>query len=143
MYKAADIGAIDGPTLKHPETELQKAVINFIRLALPGCVCFHVPNGGARSKREAAILKAMGILPGIPDVWVIYGGQVLTIELKAGKGKTTEAQRQILADLEHHGCNVGVARSLNEVEALLRTVWGDAIRGTLTSSVSYLSVFPR
>lgn len=31
---------------------------------------FHIPNGGGRSKREAGILKAMGVKPGVSDLFL-------------------------------------------------------------------------
>lgn len=31
---------------------------------------FHIPNGGKRTKIEASRLKAMGVLPGVPDLFL-------------------------------------------------------------------------
>ena len=31
---------------------------------------FHIPNGGARSKAEGAIFKAMGVKSGVPDLFL-------------------------------------------------------------------------
>jgi hypothetical protein len=79
-----------------PEEALQVAVIDFLRLAMPASegIYFHVPNGGKRSKIEAARFSRMGVLAGVPDLcFVLKGGRVGFIELKAGKGKASEAQR--------------------------------------------------
>lgn len=56
---------------------------------------FHVPNGGKRSKVEAARFKAMGVQAGVPDLFLpvprgAYHG--LFIEMKAPKGRTSNAQ---------------------------------------------------
>lgn len=39
---------------------------------------FHVPNGGGRSKAEAGILKAMGVLAGMPDL-LVFGPRMGTL----------------------------------------------------------------
>ena len=46
---------------------------------------FHIPNGGKRTKVEAARLKAMGVVPGVPDLFLAiagYGYYGLFIEVK-------------------------------------------------------------
>jgi hypothetical protein len=61
---------------------------------LPWC---SVPNGGKRNPREAALLKAEGVQPGVPD-WLCFvaTGDVrgLAIEFKSptGKGRLSESQ---------------------------------------------------
>lgn len=73
---------------------------------------FHIPNGGMRSKVEAAIMKAEGVKPGIPDLLLSimaqgYGG--LYIELKALKGRApTEKQLMWHARLRDQGYKVCV-----------------------------------
>lgn len=57
---------------------------------------FHIPNGGGRSKREAGILKAMGVKPGVSDLFlpvpVTGKGSGLWIEMKADKGSVSDDQ---------------------------------------------------
>lgn len=46
---------------------------------------FHIPNGGKRTKIEAGRFKAMGVLPGIPDLFFSYpnkGYHGMYIEMK-------------------------------------------------------------
>jgi hypothetical protein len=54
---------------------------------------FHVPNGGARRPIEAAILKGLGVVPGVPDVIAIKGGHVFALEIKVIGGRLCPAQR--------------------------------------------------
>ena len=58
---------------------------------------FHIPNGGERSKVEAARFKAEGVKPGVPDLFLpVARGpwHGLFIELKRQKGgKVSAAQR--------------------------------------------------
>lgn len=54
---------------------------------------FHIPNGGARSKREGGKFKAMGVKPGVPDLCLpikrgMWSG--LWIEMKALRFKNTK-----------------------------------------------------
>ena len=58
--------------MKRPEEALHRACVAYLRASLPKpWLCFHVPNGGGRSKAEAGILKAMGVLAGMPDLFVM------------------------------------------------------------------------
>lgn len=69
---------------------------------------FHVPNGGLRSKREAARFAGMGVKSGIPDlVLLMPDGHVIFIELKVTGNylqRTQKIWRYILKKLgfEYH-----------------------------------------
>lgn len=72
---------------------------------------YHIPNGGLRGKREAANLKAAGVRSGVPDIHLpVPKGQYagLYIELKVGKGKTSENQDEWIAFLREHHYKVWV-----------------------------------
>jgi hypothetical protein len=59
-----------------PEQTIQRAVIEHLAVRrTPRTFAFHVPNGGARSKIEAAILKGLGVVAGVPDVIAIRDGR--------------------------------------------------------------------
>ena len=67
---------------------------------------FHIPNGGGRSKREAGILKAMGVRPGVSDLFlpVPAGGKHgLWLELKALGGAISTEQVSWLREMEKNG----------------------------------------
>lgn len=116
--------------MNRPEQVLQIAAINYLRLALPDCIALHVPNGGKRGKVEAKILKAMGVLAGAPDILIVWGwlhtgmlGGAGWIELKAGKGKLSEAQEEFRDDCKRKGIFWAEARSLYDCERAVRS-WG-------------------
>ena len=76
----------------------------------------HIPNGGKRTKAEAAIFKAMGVKSGVPDVFLpaprgIYHG--LYIEFKSDSGKTSKNQDELLVSLQEAGYFVCVLNSLD------------------------------
>lgn len=67
---------------------------------------YHVPNGGKRDARTAMVLKRQGVKAGVPDLClpVSRGGyHGLYIELKVGKNKPTDHQREWLSDLRQQG----------------------------------------
>lgn len=66
----------------------------------------HIPNGGKRSKSEAARFKAMGVKAGVSDMFLpVARGRYhgLYIELKAKDGRVTCEQRRFLASVEEQG----------------------------------------
>lgn len=67
---------------------------------------FHIPNGGKRDRKEAARLKAEGVKPGVPDVFLPAprgGYHGLWIELKVDGGKPSKEQRDWLEYLNGAG----------------------------------------
>lgn len=58
--------------MNHPEHELQKSCVKWFRLQYPEYtnLLFAIPNGGKRNAREAARLKAEGVTPGVPDLFL-------------------------------------------------------------------------
>ena len=108
---------------------LQIATADYLRHALPpSALFFHVPNGELRTKRTASKLKAYGVMPGVPDIIVIYQNKMVGIELKAPKGRVSPEQKHVGAMFIAHGFAWGVARSLDDVEALLGNI---PLRATL------------
>jgi hypothetical protein len=54
---------------RRPEDAIQRAVFQHLRArGAPGLFAFHPPNGGYRRPVEAAILKGMGVVAGVPDI---------------------------------------------------------------------------
>ncbi len=83
---------------------------------------YHIPNGGSRNKIEAANLRRQGVRSGVPDLCLPvargdYHG--LYIELKYGKNKTTENQKEWLHKLANQGYAVKVCYGCDEaIQAL-------------------------
>lgn len=78
------------------EQQLQIAVANHFRRLeqLTGkFTFFHVPNGGHRTKRQAALFKAMGVLSGVNDLIFLAAPQkAIFIEMKAKGGSLSDNQ---------------------------------------------------
>lgn len=81
---------------------------------------FHIPNGGERRKSEAARMKAEGVKPGVPDLFlpvarVNYHG--LFIEMKRRKGgRVSDEQREWIGNLLANGYAVEVCRGWEEAK---------------------------
>ena len=106
---------------RNPEQQLHIAVAQYLNLALPERSFWTtIPSGGGGRVR-GALLKAMGLRRGVPDLMVIQGGRCAFIELKApGKHPTLE-QRDCHDDIKNAGAWVFVCRSIEDVERLLRS----------------------
>ena len=77
-----------------------------------------IPNGGLRDKATAAILKAEGVTPGIPDLHlpVGRGGYLsLFIEVKTPEGKLSQVQKEMIPILKAAGNKVEVCRTSQEI----------------------------
>lgn len=109
---------------RHVEDDIQQAVCNHLRVrALPGVVFFAVPNGGRRNAREAGRMKAAGVTPGVSDLILIARGKVFCLELKAPKGRASEAQRLFQAAVNSAG---GYAHTVYGIDDALIALefWG-------------------
>lgn len=69
----------------------------------PGVVSWHTPNGGKREAFEAKRLKELGVLAGIPDYFMLWGGGLYAIEFKAPGGRLSAAQIDIQPRLLNAG----------------------------------------
>jgi hypothetical protein len=109
---------------QRPEAAIQRAVFQHLRArGAPGVVAFHVPNGGYRRPIEAAIMKGLGVVAGVPDIIAIRDGRVFALELKAPGGRTTDKQLATLAALREAGAFTAVAEGLDRALACLEA-WG-------------------
>jgi hypothetical protein len=88
--------------MRRPEQEMQKAMASYLygrQAYIKDLVFCHVPNGMRTTKAQAGIFKAMGMQAGAPDLIIWMKGATLQIELKAGKGKLSDAQKAFGARL--------------------------------------------
>ncbi len=66
----------------------------------------HIPNGGKRTKAEAARFKNAGVKAGVPDICLPvarHGYHGLYVEMKAQKGRVSEHQESWLNALQAQG----------------------------------------
>ncbi len=110
------------------EADEQRAVVEWC--AWKRIPVFHIPNGGSRHKAEAARLKAQGVKAGVPDLCipVARGGyHSLYVEMKAGKGRVSQKQREWLELLSGQGMRAVVCYGADEaIKAIEEYMGGDA-----------------
>lgn len=118
--------------IRRPEQELQIAIFNFLKPLMQiqkykQFCAFHVPNGGQRTKYEGMIFKAMGVMPGVPDICLLLPyneddpdsyPRTVWIELKAGKGDTTDNQDAFGALMEEYGFDYRVLAASDKQDAV-------------------------
>ena len=96
------------------EDALQKQIVRWLRGE--GHLVHHAKNEGARTMAQVTYEKAMGMTPGMPDLLVLDIG--LAIECKSMRGRVKSRQEIILMWLRRAGWTAGVARSLDDAQAL-------------------------
>jgi hypothetical protein len=109
------------PRDANAEARIQAAIFEFVRTIAPDVLIYAVPNGGLRSKSEAARMKWTGVVAGIPDLaLVLPDGRAAFVEVKAAHGALSEAQREIRLVMIQRGIPVITARSVDDVRAALK-----------------------
>ena len=66
----------------------------------------HCPNGGSRNRNEAVKFKQMGVKAGVADLCLPYPKGIycgLYIEMKFGKNRQQESQKEFLKDMAAAG----------------------------------------
>lgn len=128
--------------MNRPEQELQRAVVELLGYAAaPGVIWYAVPNGGWRSKSEAAIFAGLGVKPGVADfALVLPGGQAAFLELKSAKGRLSPAQEAFAESCATAGALWAVARDIDEAIEALRG-WG-AVRISGRGKASHRVLWP-
>lgn len=110
--------------MRNEESKLQIACVKWFRYQYPEYArqLFAVPNGGNRNLITAKILKAEGVLPGVADLIFLKPNaeyHALCIEMKYGKGKQSELQKEWQFIIEGHGYKYEVCNSL---ESFINTI---------------------
>lgn len=85
---------------------------------------FAVPNGGARSSREGALLKETGVVAGVSDMIFLYNQRAYCFELKTIVGRQSEKQEEWQKIVESQQVPYFIIRELslfkNVIEAILK-----------------------
>jgi hypothetical protein len=105
------------------ERQVQRAILATARRLFPSAVVAHIPNG-AHLAGTAGPLLGDGMLPGFPDLIVIWNYGVGFLEVKRPRlGKLTDAQTAMHALLRDRGQRVEVVTSADEAAQHL-SAWG-------------------
>lgn len=94
----------------------------------------HIPNGGHRSKVQGARLKAMGVKPGVFDLFLPVprcGKHGLYIEMKSSSGRLSKEQNEFGQTCANHGYAVNICRNSEEAR---NTIMGYLFDDTMPES---------
>ena len=106
--------------MRQDEERCQIAVVNSLR-SYDDLIVFSVPNGGLRSKKAAARLKASGVLAGVSDLIILFrSGRCVFLEMKAENGKQSTAQKWFQKTVEYFGFDYHIIQTSNPYEAVAR-----------------------
>lgn len=106
----------------------QRKVIEYCKLRK--IKVFAIPNGGKRSLKEAYFLKLEGCSAGVPDLCIPKPNAKhhgLFIEMKYGKNKPTENQKEWIEYLNSVGYLAVVCYSADEAFKLLNKYFSDKV----------------
>lgn len=109
--------------IKISENDIQRQIVDWIRVAAPSVVAVAVPNGARRTAGGRPANAVPGLTPGVPDLVVIRpNGEVLWIEVKSQIGKLSDAQFAFHGKLLGLGHTCAVVRSIDDVRLAFKTV---------------------
>ena len=102
-----------------PEADLQRAVVQALRFALPRTAIIHhcvneVTEAGPRGAKRQAILVGMGVHAGFADLIVLCDGRALFLELQAPKGQLRPSQKIFRDAVLAQGFGWALVRSLDD-----------------------------
>ena len=111
-------------TIPSEHTE-QREFVAWFRKRHRGVRIIAIPNGGQRSIATAARLKAEGVMPGVPDLFI--PAWRVWIEMKREKGGTVSAdQKDWIAYLTECGYRCFVARGAEDAKRQIIEIEDDA-----------------
>ena len=101
----------------------QVRLVSWFRRTYPGVRVFAIPNGGARSGPQGALLKAEGVSPGVPDLFVPEWS--LWVEMKREKGGTlSPAQSDWISYLDDCGYQCIIGHGFEDAKRQIITLAG-------------------
>jgi hypothetical protein len=101
------------------EHEEQREFVRWFRQAHNGVRIFAIPNGGSRSIATAGRLKAEGVSPGVPDLFIPEWD--IWIEMKRTKGGSlSTVQKDWIKYLEELGHTCIVAKGAEDAKAQIQ-----------------------
>ena len=111
--------------MKNNESKLQRGCVTWFRLQYQELIdlFWATPNGGKRNKITAANLKAEGVSPGVPDLFLAFpsnGYHGLFVEMKYGRNKLTPEQARKIDRLITVGYKCEVCYSFDQFQNIVR-----------------------
>ena len=95
---------VEAKRMKREEDALQRQQVQYLRIleSQGRLLFFAVPNGGKRSKIEAAIMKGLGVRAGVPDLVILWNRTNDNSVINPGRIGFIENKRQNNGRLSPH-----------------------------------------
>jgi len=78
-------------------------LVSYFKRRYPQAIMFHIPNqgiSGIKGKIYGAKMKKMGLVAGVPDLFIAHPGKHdkrgLFIEMKSPRGKVSQKQKDVI-----------------------------------------------
>lgn len=94
----------------------------WINYPLTRRTCWHVPNGGARTKVQAAQFTGMGVIAGVSDMHFYWQSRFYIIELKVGTNYITDAQEKFIRANVAQGAIFYECRTLRKWQEIITNI---------------------
>lgn len=108
------------PSRNNPEDHIHAAILDFCRMTIPDPkMIWHTPNGGNRNAVTGAILKRLGAMAGVPDLFIFTRGILCGLEVKPPGRYPSKAQKAVGTLLRACGGHWCVVRSIDDARAAL------------------------
>ena len=95
------------------ESEEQIGFLRWFEAAFSGVRIFHIPNGGHRAMSVAKKMKAEGVRPGVPDLYIPKWKLWIEMKRQSG-GRLSADQRDWIDYLDAIGDDVIVANGATD-----------------------------
>ena len=113
---------------RHLESQLQRQCVAWFRMQYPkhAKLLFAVPNGGGRSRVEAAIMKAEGVVAGVSDLILLeprggYGCLCIEMKREDKSSRQSAIQKEWQAATEEAGNVYAIAKSFDDFVAIMNS----------------------
>ena len=113
---------------RHEESQTQRQCVAWFRLQYPehAKLLFAVPNGGARSRVEAAIMKAEGVTAGVSDLIFLeprggYGALCIEMKREDKSSRQSARQKEWQKAVEEAGNVYAIAKSFDDFVAIMNS----------------------
>lgn len=103
-----------------PEKSIQKQVVSFLKTYYPTLFFLSIRNEGKRSLREGKEAKDMGLRSGASDLYILYKGQSLFLELKSEKGKQSVPQKEFETLVKNNGAIYELAYCFSDAIIIIK-----------------------
>jgi hypothetical protein len=125
-------------TTAHEESQIQRAIVDWITVVAPDVIVFAIPNSSTRKPGGRAGNAVPGLRKGVFDLGLILprgsgniagrlGGLTAYIEVKTDKGELSDDQIEFRRTLITRSVPHCIARSIDDVRAAF-AAWGVTTR---------------